>query len=129
MHKLMALIARSDPGMRVSPLRGGEGEQVRTGGFVLTWQRTRDGLITIGNDPAAGTAPAEPLVSSSAFQAVLAKAGAPSGANVAAYFDVAGLLRLIPISTDPNLHHVGAIVAWSDAHGQDRSSDLFVEVR
>jgi hypothetical protein len=97
--------------------------------MVITWQRTRDGLITIGNDPAAGSAPAAPLVSSSAFQALLAKAGAPSGANVAAYFDVAGLLRMLPISSDPNLHHVGAVLAWSDSNGQDRSGDVFVEVR
>ena len=129
MHKLTALIARSDPGVRVSPLHGGEGQQIRTGGLVITWQRTGSGLITIGNDPSAGSAPAQPLVSSSAFQAVLAKAGAPSSANVAAYFDVAGLLRMLPISSDPNLHHVGAVVAWTDSSGQDRSSNVFVEVR
>jgi hypothetical protein len=129
MHKLTAVIARTDPSVRVSPLHGGEGQQIRMGGLVITWQRTRDGLITIGNDPTAGSAAAAPLVSSSAFQAVLAKAGAPGRANVAAYFDVAGLLRLLPISSDPNLHHVGAVVAWTDSSGQDRSSNVFVEVR
>lgn len=129
MHKLTGLIARTDPSVRVSPLRGGEGQQIRTGGLVITWQRTRDGLITIGNDPAAGSAPAPPLVSSSTFQSLLAKAGAPSSANVAGYFDVAGLVRMLPISSDSNLHHVGAVLAWSDSSGQNRSSDVFVEVR
>src|SRR5262249_35409384 len=74
MHKLTALIARGDTSVRVSPLHGGEGQQIHTGGLVITWQRTHSGLITIGNDPTAGSSPAQPLVSSAAFQAVLAKA-------------------------------------------------------
>jgi hypothetical protein len=137
MRKLTTLIARSDPNVRISSLHGVEGQRIRTGGLVITWQRAPGGLITIGNDPSAGRPLSSPLVESAAFNALLAKAGVPrsgdtgvpSSVNVAAYFDVAGLLRMLPVSSDPNLHHVGAVVAWTESSGQDRSSNVFVEVR
>ena len=130
MHRLSALIARSAPGTRISPLPGGDGESITlANGITLTWHRTSDGLIAFGNDSAAGEAPASPLSSSTAYRELLQRAGTPSGAAVPLYFDVAGLLKLLPVGANADLHHLGGILAWSSHDGNDYSSDLFVEVR
>jgi hypothetical protein len=47
---------------------------------------------------------------------------------VALYFDMGGLLKLLPIASNANLRHLGGILAWSSHDGNDYSSDLFVEV-
>jgi hypothetical protein len=130
MHRLTALIARSVPGTRVSPLPGGEGESITlSNGITLVWHSTSDGLIAFGNDSAAGEAPASPLSSSSAYRELLQRAGTPSDAAVPLYVDVTGLLKLVPVATDPNLQHLGGMLAWTSHEGNDYSSDLFVEVR
>ena len=130
MHKLFALVAREAPSAAVHSLAGGTGESITLdSGFTVTWQRTPGGLIAVGNDNAAGTAPASQLLSSGAFTSLLHRAEAPSDAAVPFYLDVPGLLRLIPIDADPNLRHLGGIVGWSTHQGNAYSSDLFVEVR
>ena len=80
-------------------------------------------------DAAAGEAPPSPLSSSAAYRELLQRAGAPSDAAVPLYFDLGGLLKLLPISTDPNLRHLGGMLAWTSHNGNDYSSNLFVEVR
>ncbi|HET6848551.1 MAG TPA: DUF3352 domain-containing protein [Gaiellales bacterium] len=130
MHRLSLLVARSSPGTRVSPLPGGTGESITlANGLTVTWRRTPDGMIALGNDAAAGAAPAAPLAASSAYRGLLQRAGAPSGAAVSLYFDMGGLLKLLPIAGNANLRHLGGILAWSSHDGNDYSSDLFVEVR
>lgn len=128
MHRLSLLIARSVPGTRVRPFHGGDSITLQNG-LTLEWHRTSDGLIAFGNDAAAGDAPATPLSSSAAYRALLQKAGAPSNAAVPLYFDMGGLLKVLPISANANLRHVGGMLAWSSHDGNDYSSNLFVEVR
>jgi hypothetical protein len=129
MHRVARLIARSAPGTRVSPLPGGSGESITLdNGLTVTWRRTADGLIALGNDVAAGDAPASPLSSSPAYRGLLQRADVPSGAAVALYFDMGGLLKLLPIASNADLRHLGGILAWSSHDGNDYSSDLFVEV-
>jgi hypothetical protein len=129
MHKIMTLVARDQPGARVTPLASGTGEQVDLGGITLSWRLTAGGLIAIGNDPAAGTAPSSPLASSPAYADLLNQAGVPDGANVPLYLNLSDALKLFPISVDPNLAHVGGVLAWSSRSGQDTSADLFVQVK
>jgi hypothetical protein len=129
MHKIMALVARGRPGARVTPLASGAGEQVDLGGLTLSWRLTAGGLIAIGNDPAAGTAPSSPLASSPAYANLLNQAGVPDGASVPLYLNLSDALKLFPISVDPNLAHVGGVLAWSSRSGQDISADLFVQVK
>ncbi len=129
MHKIMALVAQGRPGARVTPLASGTGEQVDLGGLTLSWRLTAGGLIAIGNDPAAGTAPSSPLASSPAYANLLNQAGVPDGASVPLYLNLSDALKLFPISVDPNLAHVGGVLAWSSRSGQDTSADLFVQVK
>jgi len=129
MHKIMALVAQGRPGARVTPLASGTGEQVDLGGLALSWRLTAGGLIAIGNDPAAGTAPSSPLASSPAYANLLNQAGVPDGASVPLYLNLSDALKLFPISVDPNLAHVGGVLAWSSRSGQDTSADLFVQVK
>jgi hypothetical protein len=130
MHKLFALVAHEAPGTGVHELAGGSGESITLdNGLTVTWRRTADGLIAVGNDSQAGASPAARLASSEAFTGLLQRAEAPSDAVVPFYLDTHGLLKLIPIDTDPNLGHVGGIVGWSTHDGNAYSSDLFVEVR
>ena len=130
MHRLSLLIARSVPGTRVSPLPDGNGDSITLeNGLTVTWRTTSDGLIAFGNDAAAGDAPASPLSSSAAYRELLQRAGVPDGAAVPLYFDMGGLLELLPVSTDANLRHLGSLLAWSTHDGNDYSSDLFVEVK
>jgi hypothetical protein len=128
MHKVTALIARQQPGARVTSTANGQ--TVTAGpGIALSWQLTSGGLITIGNDPSAGNDPASPLESSPAYTQLLNEAGVPSGATVPLYVNVADALKLFPVETDPNVQHVGAVLAWSSHDGQDYSSDVFLQVR
>ena len=129
MHKIMALVAEGRPGARVTPLASGTGEQVDLGGLTVSWRLTAGGLIAIGNDPAAGTAPSSPLASSPAYANLLNQAGVPDGASVPLYLNLSDALKLFPISVDPNLAHVGGVLAWSSRSGQDTSADLFVQVK
>jgi Protein of unknown function (DUF3352) len=130
MHRIALLIARSAPGTRVSPLPGGTGDSITLAdGLTVTWRQTSDGLIAFGNDAAAGDPPASPLSSSAAYRDLLRRAGAPSDAAVPLYLDIAGVLKLLPVSTDSNLRHLGGMLAWTSHDGNDYSSDLFVEVR
>jgi len=129
MHKIMALVAQGQPGARVTPLASGTGEQVDLGGLTLSWRLTAGGLIAVGNDPAAGTAPSSPLASSPAYANLLNQAGVPDGASVPLYLNLSDALKLFPISVDPNLAHVGGVLAWSSRSGQDTSADLFVQVK
>jgi hypothetical protein len=71
MHKIMTLVAHGQPGARVTALESGTGEQVDLGGLALSWRLTPDGLLAIGNDPAAGSAPSSPLASSPAYASLL----------------------------------------------------------
>ena len=129
MHKIMKLVAREQPGARVTPLASGTGEQVALGGLPLSWRLTADGLLAIGNDPAAGTAPSSPLASSPAYASLLNQAQVPDGATVPLYLNLSDALKLFPISVDPNLAHVGGVLAWSSRNGQDTSADLFIQVK
>ena len=129
MHKIFALVAQEQPGARVTPLASGSGEQVDLGGLPLSWRLTADGLLAIGNDPAAGTVPSSPLASSPAYADLLNQAQVPDGANVPLYLNLSDALKLFPISVDPNLAHVGGVLAWSSRSGQDTSADLFVQVK
>jgi hypothetical protein len=129
MHKIMILVSQEQPGARVTPLASGTGEQVDLGGLTLSWRLTGGGLIAIGNDPAAGTAPSSPLASSPAYANLLNQAGVPDGANVPLYLNLSDALKLFPISVDPNLTHVGGVLAWSSRNGQDTSADLFIQVK
>ena len=129
MHKIMTLVASDQPGARVAPLASGTGEQVDLGGITLSWRLTAGGLIAIGNDPAAGTAPSSPLASSPAYADLLNQAEVPDGANVPLYLNLSDALKLFPISVDPNLAHVGGVLAWSSRNGQDTSADLFIQVK
>jgi len=129
MRRLARLIGRSVPGTRVSSLPGGDGESITLqDGLTVTWRRTADGLIALGNDAAAGDAPATPLSSSAAYRGFLQRAGVPSGAAVALYLDTGGLLKLLPLAVNANLRHLGGMLAWSSHHGNDYSADMFVEV-
>jgi hypothetical protein len=125
----MKLVAREQPGARVRPLASGTGEQVALGGLPLSWRLTADGLLAIGNDPAAGTAPSSPLASSPAYASLLNQAQVPDGASVPLYLNLSDALKLFPISVDPNLAHVGGVLAWSSRNGQDTSADLFIQVK
>jgi hypothetical protein len=129
MHKIMALVAQEQPGARVTPLASGTGEQVDLGGLAVSWRLTADGLLAIGNDPAAGTAPSSPLASSPAYADLLNQAQVPDGANVPLYLNLSDALKLFPISVDPNLAHLGGVLAWSSRNGQDTSADLFIQVK
>jgi hypothetical protein len=129
MHKIMKLVAREQPGARVRPLASGTGEQVALGGLPLSWRLTAGGLLAIGNDPAAGTAPSSPLASSPAYASLLNQAQVPDGASVPLYLNLSDALKLFPISVDPNLAHVGGVLAWSSRNGQDTSADLFMQVK
>ncbi|HVI19067.1 MAG TPA: DUF3352 domain-containing protein [Gaiellales bacterium] len=129
MHKIMMLVAQGQPGARVTPLASGTGEQVAIGGLTLSWRLTDGGLIAIGNDPAAGTAPSSPLASSPAYATLLNQAEVPDGANVPLYVNLSDALKLFPVSVDPNLAHVGGVLAWSSRNGQDTSADLFIQVK
>jgi hypothetical protein len=130
MHKIAALVVKSVPGATLQPLASGDDEQIAlSNGFAVTWRLTADGLIAVGNDQAAGDAPASPLLSSAAYKDLLSRAGGPSGAAVPFYFDVPGLLKLLPLSADPNLEHLGGVLLWSSHDGDDYSSDLFVQVK
>lgn len=129
MHKIMTLVAQGQPGARVTPLESGTGEQVDLGGLALSWRLTPDGLLAIGNDPAAGSAPSSPLASSPAYASLLNQAQVPDGANVPLYLNLSDALKLFPISVDPNLAHVGGVLAWSSRNGQDTSADLFIQVK
>jgi hypothetical protein len=95
----------------------------------VTWRLTANGLIAVGNDQAAGNAPSSSLLSSSAYKDLLSQAGVPSDAAVPLYFNLSGLLKLLPLSADPNLQHIGSVLAWSSHDGNDYSSDLFVQVK
>ena len=101
MHKIMTLVAQEQPGARVTPLASGTGEQVDLGGLALSWRLTADGLLAIGNDPAAGSAPSSPLASSPAYANLLNQAQVPDGANVPLYLNLSDALKLFPISVDP----------------------------
>lgn len=130
MHKLTALVARMSPGLVVQPLASGDGETLSMpNGLAVVWHRSDDGLIAIGNDQAAGSLPQTSLVGSDAFAQVLAKAGAPSDANVPFYLNVTDLLKLFPVQVDANLEHLGAVLAWSSRDGNSVSFDLFAEVK
>jgi Protein of unknown function (DUF3352) len=129
MHKIMNLVAQGQPGARVTPLASGTGEQVDFGGLQLSWRLTADGLLSIGNDPAAGSAPSSPLASSPAYANLLNQAGVPDGASVPLYLNLSDALKLFPVSVDPNLAHVGGVLAWSSRSGQDTSADLFIQVK
>ena len=89
-------------------------------GLAVVWHRSDDGLIAIGNDPAAGSLPQTSLVGSDAFAQVLAKAGAPSDANVPFYLNVADLLKLFPVQVDANLEHLGGGAGLDHARRQQR---------
>ena len=129
MHHVTALIAQQQQGAKVSPLASGTGQTITVGpGLAISWRLTPEGLLTIGNDPAAGTAPSSPLSSSSDYTQLLSEAGVPSGASVPLYVNVADALKMVPVAVDPNLKHVGAALAWSSHSGQDYSSDLFLQV-
>ena len=129
MHRIMALVAQGQPGARVTPLASGTGEQVDLGGLQLSWRMTADGLIAIGNDPAAGSTPSSPLSSSAAYTNLLNQAGVPGGASVPLYLNLSDALKLFPVSVDPNLAHLGGVLAWSSRNGQDTSADLFIQVK
>jgi hypothetical protein len=129
MHKIMTLVAQGQPGARVTPLESGTGEQVDLGGLALSWRLTPDGLLAIGNDPAAGSAPSSPLASSPAYASLLNQAQVPDDANVPLYLNLSDALKLFPISVDRNLAHVGGVLAWSSRNGQDTSADLFIQVK
>jgi hypothetical protein len=130
MHKIAALVVKSVPNATLQPLASGDGEQISlSNGLAVTWRLTANGLIAVGNDQAAGDAPSSPLLSSAAYKDLLSRAGVPSGAAVPLYFNLAGLLKLLPVSTDPNLEHLGSVLAWSSHDGNDYSSDLFVQVK
>lgn len=130
MHKIAALVVKSVPNATLQPLASGDGEQISlSNGLAVTWRLTANGLIAVGNDQAAGDAPSSSLLSSAAFKDLLSRAGVPSGAAVPLYFDLPGLLKLLPVSTDPNLEHLGSVLAWSSHDGNDYSSDLFVQVK
>jgi hypothetical protein len=130
MHKIAALLVKSVPGATLTPLASGEGEQISlSNGLAVTWRLTANGLIAVGNDQAAGDAPSSSLLSSAAYKDLLSQAGVPSGAAVPLYVNLPGLLKLLPLSADPNLQHIGSVLAWSSHDGNDYSSDLFVQVK
>jgi hypothetical protein len=130
MHKIAALLVKSLPGATLQPLASGDGEQISlSNGLAVTWRLTASGLIAVGNDQAAGDAPSSSLLSSAAYKDLLSRAGVPSGAAVPLYFNLSGLLKLLPLSADPNLQHIGSVLAWSSHDGNDYSSDLFVQVK
>jgi hypothetical protein len=45
------------------------------------------------------------------------------------YLNVADLLKLFPVQVDPNLGHLGAILAWTSRTDTSASFDLFAQVR
>jgi hypothetical protein len=69
------------------------------------------------------------LASSPAYASLLNQAQVPDGANVPLYLNLSDALKLFPVSVDPNLAHVGGVVAWSSRNGQDTSADLFIQVK
>ena len=97
-------------------------------GVTLTWKRVGD-LVVVGNDPTAGTGTGGSLADSERYTSFLKTAGAPSGANVSFYVDVPSILGLVPVSTAPDLKHLGGIAAWTATSGDTTTADLFVQVR
>jgi len=128
MRKLTALFAMDDPSVHVVPLPSGDGQALSGGGLPLEWRRTPDGVITIGDDPAAGTAPAQPLSSSAAYRDLLTQAGAPADAAVVLYANVAGTLAHLPVHVDENVRHVGGILVWGAHDGSESDTNLFVQI-
>jgi len=45
------------------------------------------------------------------------------------YLNPSDALKLFPVSVDPNLAHLGGVLAWSSRSGQDTSADLFIQVK
>jgi hypothetical protein len=97
-------------------------------GVAISWKRVGD-LIVVGNDPTAGTGAGGSIADSEKYTSFLKTAGAPSGANVSLYVDVPSILNLVPVSTDPNLKHLGGIAAWTATSGDTTTADLFVQVK
>jgi hypothetical protein len=131
LERLTAFAAHAQPGLRVKPLGGGrQGQSIEISpGFTFTWERTADGLITIGNDTAAGSKPGAPLLESAGYTSLLGEAQVPAGANVLAFVSVPGLLQLVPTTVDPNLRPLGGIIEWGSRDGNDISLGVFVEVK
>jgi hypothetical protein len=131
LRHLVDFAARSQPGLRVHDLTGGRvGQSLELSpGFTFTWERKPGGLIVIGNDTAAGTDPGQSLLESPAYTSLLASAGVPDGATVAAYVSIPGILSLVPTEVDPNLRPLGGVLEWSARNGNDISVGVFVEVK
>jgi len=83
-------------------------------GFTFTWERKPGGLIAIGNDTAAGTAPGQSLLESPDYTSLLAKAEVPDGATVAAFVQHPRNPQLYPVEIDPNVRPLGGVLEWTN---------------
>jgi hypothetical protein len=130
LEHIMAFIKRSQPQLHVHPLGGGRvGETLQaTPGLTLSWER-KGGLIAIGNDSAAGSTAQGSLLDSPDYTRLLSETDLPSGANVVAYVSVPSILRMVPITVDPNVRPLGGMLEWGSRSGNDLSFGLFAEIK
>ncbi len=131
LEHIMAFIKRSQPQLHIRPLGGGRvGESLQaTPGLILSWERKPGGLIAIGNDSAAGSTAQGSLLDSPDYTRLLSEANLPSGANVVAYVSVPSILRMVPVTVDPNLRPLGGMLEWGSRSGNDLSFGLFAEIK
>jgi hypothetical protein len=94
----------------------------------VTTERKGDTLV-IGNDPAAGTTPDQPLSQSDRYAALLSAAGAPSDATVPVYLDIHGLLGLVPVSQDANLKALDGAIVWVKPDGDITRGGVILALR
>jgi len=125
--RLVGSFAKLDGSIRVTELPGG-GQQVELApGFALFWRQVPGGPLVLGNDDAAGAAPASALLDSPAYRSLLEKAGVGDG-TVSFYLDVPSTLSFLP-ELPADARPVGGIALWSTKSGNTASTNLFVEIK
>jgi hypothetical protein len=130
--RLVTSATRLDKNLRVRDLPGG-GQQIELSpGFSLFWHQVPGGPLVLGNDEAAGTAPASKLLDSSTYQAFLQKAGV-GDATVNFYLDlpsiIAGFGAQGAPDLPPDVRPLGGIAVWSTMSGSTATANLFVEIK
>ncbi|MDX6552747.1 MAG: hypothetical protein QOH74_1235 [Gaiellales bacterium] len=125
--RLVSSLARLNREIRVTDLPDG-GQRVELApGLALFWRQVPGGPLVLGNDEAAGSTPADGLLTSNAYKTFLQKAGVGNG-TVSLYLDVPSALSFMP-NLPPDARPVGGVAAWSSKSGNTASVDLFVEIK
>jgi Protein of unknown function (DUF3352) len=128
MYRIVAAARRLSPGLRVSRLRGGQGQVLPIGpGVNATWRRI-GGLIALSNDPAAGSTPPAALRASSAWRSFAAQAHIPGQVGFLGYVNVHQLLQALEPVPDPDASRVGGFAMWSTTGRSGAHFDAYLQV-